>query len=44
MNRSTRIPRTRADGDRIEAQHLPAEIRSASDPDGNEFDIRYQAS
>ena len=44
MNRSTRIPRPRAGGDRIEAQHLPAEIRSASDPDGNEFDIRYQAS
>ncbi len=43
MNRSTRIPRTRADGDRIEAQHLPADIRSASEPDGKEFDIRYQA-
>jgi two-component system response regulator HydG len=33
----------RADGDRIEAQHLPLEIRTASEPDGGEADVRYQA-
>ncbi len=33
----------RADGDRIEAQHLPLEIRTASEPDGVESDARYQA-
>jgi DNA-binding NtrC family response regulator len=33
----------RADGDRIEAQHLPLEIRTASEPDGVEADVRYQA-
>jgi two-component system response regulator HydG len=34
----------RADGDRIEAQHLPLEIRTASEPDGVEADVRYQAN
>lgn len=33
----------RADGDRIEAQHLPIEIRTASEPGGVEADVRYRA-
>ena len=33
----------RTDGSRIEAQHLPAEVRAASDADGGDLGSRYRA-